>query len=196
MLGEVSVRQFEIIDAAGRILTTSGVSGLTIKNLAKEMQFSEGAIYRHFASKEDIVVAMLQFLAHTMDERFTAVIKPEQSPEKKLKSIFATQFTFFEENPHFVVAVFSDGLMEENIRINQTIGKIMEVKIKHLRPVIMEGQLEGIFKDTISTNDMVHIVMGTFRLLMYKWRVADFGFDLRKSGNNMMNSLWTLIKAN
>ena len=184
MLGEVSVRQFEIIDAAGRILTTSGVSGLTIKNLAKEMQFSEGAIYRHFASKEDIVVAMLQFLAHTMDERFTAVIKPEQSPEKKLKSIFATQFTFFEENPHFVVAVFSDGLMEENIRINQTIGKIME------------GQREGIFKDTISTNDMVHIVMGTFRLLMYKWRVADFGFDLRKSGNNMMNSLWTLIKAN
>jgi len=48
-------RQLEIIEAAGRILTLSGVSGLTIKNLAKEMQFSESAIYRHFTSKEEII---------------------------------------------------------------------------------------------------------------------------------------------
>ena len=35
---EISSRQLEIIEAAGKILTTSGVSGLTIKNLAKEMK--------------------------------------------------------------------------------------------------------------------------------------------------------------
>ena len=51
MTTEISNRQFEIIVAAGKILTSSGVSGLTIKNLAKEMKFSESAIYRHFASK-------------------------------------------------------------------------------------------------------------------------------------------------
>jgi AcrR family transcriptional regulator len=47
---EISAKQLEIIKAAGRILTASGVSGLTIKELAKEMQFSESAIYRHFES--------------------------------------------------------------------------------------------------------------------------------------------------
>ena len=34
----ISDRQFEIIEAAGKILTDAGVSGLTIKNLAKEMK--------------------------------------------------------------------------------------------------------------------------------------------------------------
>ena len=40
----ISDRQLEIIEAAGKILTASGVSGLTIKNLAREMKFSESAI--------------------------------------------------------------------------------------------------------------------------------------------------------
>lgn len=33
----ITSRQLEIIESAGKILTVSGVSGLTIKNLAKEM---------------------------------------------------------------------------------------------------------------------------------------------------------------
>jgi TetR/AcrR family fatty acid metabolism transcriptional regulator len=56
----ISDRQIEIIEAAGKILTRSGVGGLTIKNLAKEMHFSESAIYRHFTSKEEIIIAMLE----------------------------------------------------------------------------------------------------------------------------------------
>ena len=59
---KISDRQLEIIEAAGKILTASGVSGLTIKNLAKEMKFSESAIYRHFTSKEEIIIALLEFL--------------------------------------------------------------------------------------------------------------------------------------
>ena len=63
MIKSISDRQLEIIEAAGKILTASGLSGLTIKNLAKEMKFSESAIYRHFASKEDIIISLLEYLA-------------------------------------------------------------------------------------------------------------------------------------
>jgi TetR/AcrR family fatty acid metabolism transcriptional regulator len=35
MTTAISNRQLEIIEAAGKILTASGVSGLTVKNLAK-----------------------------------------------------------------------------------------------------------------------------------------------------------------
>lgn len=81
-------RQLEIIEAAGRILTSSGVKGLTIKNLAKEMQFSESAIYRHFHSKEDIIVAMLNYLADSMDELLAKAVRPDDTPENNLSSLF------------------------------------------------------------------------------------------------------------
>lgn len=194
MTTTISDRQLEIIEAAGKILTTSGVSGLTIKNLAKEMKFSESAIYRHFTSKEEIIIALLEYLAESMDERLIIAIASEQTPEEKFTTLFQNQFSFFKKNPHFVVAVFSDGLMEESQRINETILKIMAVKMRHLTPIIAEGQQKGIFTNTITTEELIHIVMGTFRLQMFKWRVAHFQFDIFRKGNTMIKSLLTLIK--
>lgn len=190
----ISERQFEIIEAAGKILTSSGVGGLTIKNLAKEMGFSEGAIYRHFTSKEEIIIAMLQYLAENMDERYTKAISENQSPIEKFTTLFQSQFSFFKTYPHFVVAVFSDGLMEESDRINDTILKIMAVKMKHLMPVILEGQQKGVLTNSITSEELIHIVMGTFRLQMFKWRIANFQFDIERNGNNLIQSLLTLIK--
>ena len=66
---EIKERQLDIIEAAGTLLTRSGVGGLTIKNLASEMEFSESALYRHFTSKEEIIISMLQYLASKREER-------------------------------------------------------------------------------------------------------------------------------
>ena len=195
MTATISDRQLEIIEAAGKILTASGVSGLTIKNLAKEMKFSESAIYRHFASKEEIIIALLEYLAMSMDERYTKAISSEQSPEEKFTTLFQNQFSFFEQNPHFVAAVFSDGLMEESKRINETILKIMSVKIKHLMPIILEGQQKKVFTNSITSDELIHIIMGTFRLQMFKWRVANFQFDIIRNGDNMIQSVLTLIRT-
>jgi len=190
----ISDRQFEIIEAAGKILSASGVSSLTIKNLAQAMKFSESAIYRHFDSKEEIVVAMLGYLAENMDDRLSKVISAQKNPTENLEAIFLDQFAFFSKNPHFVVAVFSDGLMEASQKINAAILHIMQVKMKHLMPVIMQGQQQGFFTNAITTEEMMHIIMGSFRLQMFKWRIANFQFDIQRQGVSMLHAISTLIK--
>lgn len=195
MIRSISDRQLEIIEAAGKILTASGLSGLTIKNLAKEMKFSESAIYRHFESKEDIILTLLEYLAKDMEDRFSSMISEEQSPEEKFKIIFKGQFSFFMKNPHFVVAVFSDGLIEESQKINEKILRIMSVKMKHLMPILKEGQNKQVFTNSVSTEDLLNVVMGTFRLQMFKWRVANFDFDIRVKGDHIIESLLILIRT-
>ncbi|HRZ97995.1 MAG TPA: TetR/AcrR family transcriptional regulator [Paludibacter sp.] len=191
---EITPRQLELIEAASRLLTTSGVNGLTIKNLAKEMKFSESAIYRHFSSKEDIILAMLHYLAENIDERLSNIPKTE-NPEENFRAMFQEQFKFFNRNSHFVVAVFSDGLMEESQRINESILKLLGVMMKHLMPLLTDGQQKNIFTNAIANEDLVHIVMGTFKLQMFKWRLFGFEFDLNESGNKMIDSILTLIKT-
>ena len=190
---KMSDKQLEIIKATGNILTSSGVSGLTIKKLAAAMKFSESAIYRHFESKEEIIYALLDFLATNMDERLTASRSIKENQKEQFVLLFQNQYSFFKQNPHFVVAVFSDGLMEESQRINEMIYKIMSVKIKHLKPLLIEGQQSGVFTKAISADDLTHIVMGTFRLQMYKWRMAEFQFDIEIEGNKMIQAMLTLI---
>lgn len=190
----ISDRQLEIIESAGRILTNSGLSGLTTKNLAKEMGFSESAIYRHFESKEAIIIALLDFLCKDMDQRLDDAIDSNSSSEEKFRALFKNQFSFFSANPHFVVAVFSDGLLEESDKINQAILNIMQVKMKHLMPIVMEGQQNGAFTQSITSDELVHIIMGSFRLQMFKWRISNFQFDIQRNGQNMLEALLTIIK--
>lgn len=66
--------------------------------------------------------------------------------------------------------------------------------MKHLKPIILEGQQKKIFTNTITSDELMHIVMGTFRLQMFKWRIANFQFDIERNGHNMIQALLTLIK--
>jgi TetR/AcrR family fatty acid metabolism transcriptional regulator len=67
--------------------------------------------------------------------------------------------------------------------------------MKHLIPIIIEGQQKSIFTNSITSDELIHIVMGTFRLQMYKWRVANFQFDIIRNGDNMIQAVLTLIKS-
>jgi len=129
-----------------------------------------------------------------MDKRLTACVEKLDDPVEKLKAVFNNQFAYFEKHPHFLVAVFSEGLLEESKKINAAIMQIMATKRKHLLPVIKQGQLEGVFETSAPAEDLLHIIMGSFRLHMLQWRMTDFSFDVKKKGNRLMDSILTLIK--
>ncbi len=60
-----SKRRFEktrrvILDAARKILIDDGQGGLSIRRLAEQVDYSPAAIYKYFASKEEIIAALRQ----------------------------------------------------------------------------------------------------------------------------------------
>ncbi|HCM75649.1 MAG TPA: TetR/AcrR family transcriptional regulator [Cytophagales bacterium] len=190
---EIKDRQLEIIEAAGELLTESGLGGLTTKNLAAKMGFSEAALYKHFKNKEDIVLTMLRYLAGNIEERMVNTVSKYDKPQDKLSAIFKSQFTFFDEKPQFLIAIFSEGLLESSPEINQAISDIMAITRKHLIQIIQQGQKQGQFTHKVQAADLAHIVMGSFRLQMLQWRMSGFGFDLKARGNKLIANLIALI---
>lgn len=190
---EIKERQLEIIEAAGEILTKSGFNALTTKNLAAKMGFSESALYRHYSSKEEIVLTMLKYLDREMDNRLTNSVNGIEDSEEKLKAIFNSQFDYFKKNPHFLVAIFSEGLLEASEAINEAINQIIATKKKHLLQCIRQGQKEKRVTSTLPADELVHIIMGSFRLHMLQWRLSGFAFDVKARGNKVISNLLTLV---
>lgn len=191
---EISNRQLEIIRSASSILTELGVHGLTTKNLAAKVGFSEAAIYRHFKGKDAILIALLSYLASNMETRLSS-IDPFLEPKDAIKAIFSSQASFFQANPHYVVAVFSEGLMAENNIINAKILEIMQVKRSHLLPIIEAGQKLEVFNNQLSSTAIVNIIMGTFRLQMFNWKVNNFKTNIIDKTEQTINELLTIIKT-
>ena len=193
MSTDISKRQLEIIEAAGKILTEKGINGLTTKKLAQEMNFSESALYRHFSSKEEIIVSMLNYLALNMDQHATEL--ENKNPTEQLKNFFQNQFRFFESQPYFVIAVFSEGLLEESEKINHAIKSLMTKRIQLLKPIIQIGQEKGAITNDLDSDELIHILMGSVRLFMLKWRMSKFEFDIQTEGNKMLTSILKLIQT-
>lgn len=191
---DISERQIEIMEASGKILMDKGIKGLTTKNLAQEIGFSESALYRHFKDKEAIVLLLIQYLAKNINQRFEQILTTNGSEEEKYLSLFKSQFQFFKKNPHFIVIVLSDGLMDSSEEIKQNIQTLMQTNSKTFKSLIVNGQENNQFYKSIDADYLVHFIMGTFRLQMLKWKMSNFSFDIEKNGMNTMTQLLKLIK--
>lgn len=190
----ISPRQFEIIESAGKLLSIGGISNLTTKNLAHEMHFSEAALYRHFKNKNEIIIAMLKYLADLMNSRMEITLQSSENSISKLKLLFTDQFSFFSNNKHFIVAIFSDGLWENNGDIHSAVKGVMAVKKKYLNTIFSEGIKNNQFTTKVDQEALIHISMGTFRLHMLKWKMDNYNFDLEKSGDVIITDLIELLK--
>jgi TetR/AcrR family fatty acid metabolism transcriptional regulator len=193
MIDTTSKRQQEIIESAGKLLMEKGIKGLTTKNLAQEMGFSESALYRHFNNKEDIIVLLLDYLGNNIKERLNVISENDTTSVKKLLQLFESQFRYFNQNPHFVVAVLSEGLFDESEKINQSIMKIIHYKLHLISSIIEVGKEKNELTKEIETQDMVHIIIGCFRMMMLKWKFSKFEIDLINQGNKIMDTTIKLL---
>lgn len=191
---ELKPRQLEILEAAGTILNEEGIGGLTTKNLAKRVGFTESALYRHYSSKEEILTALLQYLYGNMEERLLPIAAmTEVAPNDRLRRLFGSQLEYLEEHPYFLVAIFSDGLLKYSPAIKERILQIMFIMRSVVLRVIQDGQKSNVFVDHIPAEELTHILLGSFRLLMLQWRIDDFKFDVKAAENQHIENLISLI---
>ena len=191
---QISNKQQAIIEVSGKILMEKGILGLTTKNLALEMNFSESALYRHFKNKEEIILLLIRYLSNNINERFENIINSDINPEEKYIQLFKSQFAFYNKNPHFIAIVLSDGLMDNSIEIKNEVQKLIQINAICYKKVIVRGQNSNIFNNEVDADDLVHFAMGTFRLQMLKWKLSNFSFDIETQGMKTMTNLLTLLK--
>lgn len=192
----ITDRQLEIIQAAGKLLASKGLSGLTVKTLAAEMGFVESALYRHFKSKDDILVLMLEYLYQNIQERFEPILVQDVDAKTKLVQIFDSQFRYFKDNPHFVIVVLSDGLIDESEGMRNQVIKMFLYKIQIINELVSHCITNGNMEPVLPQETLIHFLMGGFRLTMFKWKTLKFSFDLVKEGNQMIDDFFTLVTQN
>lgn len=193
MNSKLTSRQQEIIQAAGELLMKFGVTGFTTKQLAAKMGFSEAALYRHFKSKEDVLVAMISELR----EKFSHITQAEADKEQKsvdaIQSFFNSIFRFFADHPHYLVVILSDGILDSSEQIKKEITALMEFHMKHIGEMIVKGQQDGKIRTDVNKTSLTHVLMSSFRLMMLKWKLSSFKLDVEKEGNLLFIDVLQLI---
>ncbi len=100
-------RKRQIADAALKIIAEQGLARFTTAAIAQEVGITEGAIFRHFPSKEAIVLAAID----RIEELFEEGAPPDEGvPLERLRRFVEHRVRVVRENGGIPRLVFSDEL--------------------------------------------------------------------------------------
>ena len=190
-----SERQIEIMELASQIIDRDGIQELTIKNLAAEIELSEAALYRHFKSKNEIMLGLLDYFMWEMAERVARIAADENKPAPELlKAIFASQLKTFAKKPAIVSVIFSEGIFQFNKELMKKVSSMMEMMRSQIETIIRKGQQEGTIRDFSGASVITTIIMGSMRMAVLKWKIMGSGSDLVKEGSKVLNGVLRMIE--
>jgi len=192
-MSDFTERQKNIIEAAINIIAQKGIQQLTIKNISKRLGISEPAIYRHFDSKMDILHAILLNFRKTTKMTIDRINAMDASALMQIEIIFSTHFAKFAANPALAATIFSEEIFQNDKRLSQEVASIMELSQNAIEGLIQKGQQGKEISADIPAGHLAILIMGALRLIVTRWRLGKFSFDLETEGNNLWKTIEKLV---
>lgn len=139
-------RRAQILQTLAAMLQEPGNERITTAALSKRLQVSEAALYRHFASKAQMLEGLLDFIEQTLlalvqqiagEDAVLGTLSAEEGRARAAR-IAVVLLQFAEKNPGMVRMMVGDALQGEHerlqARMNQLFDKVESTLRQCLRP--------------------------------------------------------------
>ena len=191
----LSERQQQIVEESIKIIDEKGIQGLTIKNLSKAIGISEPGIYRHFESKTEILLSILNNFKE-MAEMLSGLIKDfEGTAIEKIEFMFSRMLELFSETPSMVSVIFSEEIFKNEELLKLKITEVLNMHAQTIENIIAKGQEEENVRKDIELKTLALMIMGSLRLLVKRWDLNNHNFNLNKEGSKLILGLDKILKC-
>lgn len=177
---EPTERQKEIIRAAFTLIAENGIQDLTIKNLGKAIGVSEPAIYRHFASKSEILSGIVDEMSAVKKRTTANSLESDKDPRMRLRRFFLHQAAEFESFPPLSILLSPDELFRTDIQLLGRVRALMAETRAAITALMAEACKGGGAGRSIDPETGSLMLLGGFRMLVSTWRMErELGHDVR-----------------
>lgn len=168
-------RKQEIVAALLHVMANVGYEKASIQSIAKRAGLAPGLIHYHFKTKQDILIAAIQWIATSAEQRLQAMLNGAQDPWEKLKAFVNARLATGETQMPQVVAawivVASESIKHDEVRtIYQNLIKTqldilsdllvdvwtskieIDDEVTHLSAIIISA-IEGAFQLSVAAPD-------------------------------------------
>ncbi len=139
-------RKHQILQKLAEMLQDPKGERITTAALAKKLDVSEAALYRHFASKAQMFEGLIEFIEQTLFGLVNKIQAEEENGVKQIHAIMLMLLGFAEKNAGMTRVLIGDALVNEDERLQARINQLhdrLEATIKQcLRIAATQGHEE------------------------------------------------------
>ncbi len=132
-------RRIQILQTLAAMLELPTSERVTTALLAKKLDVSEAALYRHFASKAQMFEGLIEFIESTVFGLVNQITEREQNPLQQCRQIATMVLTFGEKNPGMTRVMVGDALVFENERLQERMNQFFDKLESHFKQSLREA---------------------------------------------------------
>lgn len=159
-----SVRRREIALAALRLIDQEGIRALTSASLARAVGLTPGALFRHFASIDEILSAAVDLAIAAAEDTFPPADLP---PVERLRTLVLQRIALLRDTPGVAWLLLSDQV---RVTVPEDAVERLQALVQRSRTFLLDGLREGIasgdLRGDLSPQQMLPIVTGTVHSLV------------------------------
>jgi AcrR family transcriptional regulator len=136
----------KILNAARTLFLNESYANVSMRKIAEQIEYSPGAIYSYFASKEDIFFALAEEGLQIVRTHCAGASR-ENSPLERVREAFWRFYTFSKEQPEYFSLIFVDSAVPRISRDWERFSSMRELRheIEHeIQQCIDEGTFPGV----------------------------------------------------
>jgi TetR/AcrR family transcriptional regulator len=168
MASKPGERKLQILQTVAEMLEQPKGEKITTAALAKKLDISEAALYRHFASKAQMFEGLIEFIEQTVFGLANRITADEASGLRQAENIIAMLLGFAQKNRGMTRVLIGDALVNEDerlqARINQFLDRIETTLKQALRIAATQNELPADTDAGAQANVLLCYVIGRWQL--------------------------------
>jgi TetR/AcrR family transcriptional regulator len=132
-------RRVQILQTLAAMLEQPGGERVTTAALSARLGVSEAALYRHFASKAQMLEGLIDFMEHSLMALIRQVQEREPVGVIQAARMVTMVLQFAEKNPGMTRVMTGDALLLENGRLQERVNLLFDKVEAVLRQTLREG---------------------------------------------------------
>jgi len=180
MVNNSTANQQKIVEAARKIIVSKGMENLTIREIARELKLTDGALYRHFRSKREIISLLIDDIENTLLTTVDEAAKKSGQPLKKLENIFLSHISYSKQRKGISFIIINETLSLKDKSLQRKMFKVINRYLERIRQILKEGVSAGSFRRNIDISSSSIVFFGMIQAQVMLWAMSGYQYSFKK----------------
>lgn len=186
-------RRSQILEAVRDLIFTEGFSNFTIREVASRVGISEAAIYRHFISKEEMMLALLEGMFAPWREAIGRLTAEKMSFGKKLEELCQLHLHHLLDERLNPVLFFSEAINPQNQRLLELMRRNIGFLRENVILIVAAGQVNCEVKGSLPADAVAAAIIGLLQTSVIRWTLQRSADGLLEDGARNMAELARIV---
>ncbi|ABI60164.1 MULTISPECIES: TetR/AcrR family transcriptional regulator [Nitrosomonas] len=160
------------VEAVVELASSQNPSEITTAAIAKHMNLTQGALFRHFPNKEAIWEAVMKWVVERLLKRIDHSIQSITSPLAAMEAMFMSHIEFVAEYPGVPRMMFGELQRAEATPAKQLVQLLIKRYRERLQRLIENGKACGELSPSLESEAATMLFIGTIQGLVIQSMLA------------------------